>query len=109
MEASKKDKKTARQIIEKGLLAQFAKGLGDFELILANWKKQERDSRDTYLLLYENVINFDRQIATRYDRMSGSRYMYIIAEQLSDSLITEDDILELSEEARSFINGIRSI
>jgi hypothetical protein len=109
MDLSKKEKKIARQIIEKGLQKEFANGLNSFDAILMDWKEQKKDNRDSYQLLYKTISNFDARIASRYDRMTGSRYIYIIVEQLNDSLINEDDILELSEEARSFVKGIRSI
>jgi len=37
-ELSKKDKKTAREIIEVGLQKEFAKGLFDADTILTEWK-----------------------------------------------------------------------
>ncbi len=109
MDLSKKDKKFARQIIEKGLQKEFANGLNSFDSILIDWKKQKKDNRDSYHLLYKTLTDFDKHIARRYDRMTGSNYLLIIAGQLSDSVIAEDDILELSEDARNFINGIRSL
>jgi hypothetical protein len=109
MDLSKKDKKIARQIIEKGLQEEFGRGLNSFDSILIDWKEQKRDNRDSYHLLYKTVSDFDKKIARRYDRVTGSNYLLIIAEQLSDSVITEYDIMELSEKAQNFINGIRSL
>jgi hypothetical protein len=109
MDLSKRDKKIARQIIEKGLQKEFADGLNSFDSILIDWKEQKKDNRDSYHLLYKTVRDFDKQIARRYDDMTGSRYLLIIAGQLYDSVITENDIRELSEEAQNFINGIRSL
>ena len=40
MELSKKDKKIAREIIEKGLQKEFAKGLYKFDTILNEWKSK---------------------------------------------------------------------
>lgn len=108
MDLSKKDKKIARQIIEKGLQQEFANGLNSFDSVLNGWKKHEKDNRDSYHLLYKTLTDFDKHIARRYDRMTGSSYLFIIVGQLSDEVITEDDIIELSQEARNFIDGIRS-
>ncbi|MFM9839437.1 MAG: hypothetical protein ACKVOQ_14305 [Cyclobacteriaceae bacterium] len=109
MDLSKKDKKIARQIIEKGLQQEFANGLNSFDSILNHWKEQKKDNRDSYHLLYKSLTDFDKHIARRYDRMTGSSYLFIIAGQLSDSVITEHDIMELSQEAQNFINGIGSM
>lgn len=109
MELSKSDKKAAREIIEKGLQQEFANGLEKFQLILNNWKANKIDSREAYQTLYQNVKNYDKHIARRYDNMKGSTYLFIIAGQLIDGAITADDLNALSEEAQQLVLKIAEI
>ena len=106
MELSKSDKKAAREIIEKGLQQEFAKGLFDVDTILDGWKNKQTNNQDTYHKLYKKIIDFDKQIAKRYDRMTGSTYLFIIAGQLVDEFITENDLNGLSGEVKAIVKLI---
>ncbi len=55
MELSKKDKKTAREIIESGLQQEFAKALFDVDTILTGWKNKSKNNRDAYHSLYKLI------------------------------------------------------
>lgn len=103
MELSKKDKKTARQIIEKGLQAEFDAGISKFDKILQQWRGKTKNSQDSYYALYKAVMSFDKHIARRYDNMSGSKYLLIIACQFHDKVISENDLLDFPEEVQDRI------
>ena len=98
MELSKKNKKTAREVIEKGHQADYAKGLKSFDCVLHEWKNKTLSHRDAYMKLYDTVKKYDNQIAKRYDRILGSQYLYILAGQLYDGLITMNDLQNFPEE-----------
>lgn len=106
MELSKSDKKIAREIIEKGLQQEFAKGLFDADTILNNWKNKATDNRETYHALYKHIIEFDKHYARRYDRMTGSNYIFIIAGQFNDEVISENDLNGLSGEVIAAVKMI---
>ena len=106
MELSKADKKTAREIIEKGLQQEFAKCLFDADTILDDWKNQVSVNRDAYHKLYKQIVNFDKHLAQRYDRITGTNYLFIIAGQLNDGVITENDLNGFSNEAMAAIKMI---
>jgi len=109
MELSKTDKKIARQIIEKGLQNEFAKSLFDADSILDLWKCKSINNRDAYHKLYKHIADFDKHIAGLYDRMTGSKYIFIIATQLYNGIISEEDMKELSEDAKQSIMLIANI
>jgi hypothetical protein len=109
MELSKKDKKTARGIIEKGLQKEFAKGLFDADTILNDWKNTSKNNRESYHLLYNHIIDFDKHIAGRYDEMTGSKYLFIIAGQLRDNVISENDLIDFSDKVKQAIKLIAGI
>jgi hypothetical protein len=109
MELSKKDKRVAREIIEAGLQKEFAKGLFDADTILTEWKNKATGNREAYHSLYQQITGFDKHIARRYDNMKGSTYLFIIAAQLIDGIIAENDLDELSPEAKQAVIRITSI
>lgn len=103
MDLSKSDCKAARTIIEKGLLIEYANGLQEFDEIIQNWKATKSDNRDAYMALYDSVKKCDKHIARRYDNMKGSTYLRIIAAQMLDNVIDEQDLEQLSGEAQEFV------
>jgi len=108
-ELTKSEKKIAREIIEIGLQKEYAKGLFQFDSILVKWKDKKLDSREAYQQLYDKLIRCDKHIARRYDRMSGSNYLFIIAAQLIDGVISEKDLEKFSEQTKQAIKLIANI
>lgn len=106
MELSKEQKKIARGIIEEGLLREFAKGLSDTDAILKEWKNKGKNPREAYHALYRHIATFDKHIARRYDGMTGSKYLFIIAAQLRDGVIAEEDLNEFLPEVKGAIKII---
>lgn len=99
IELTKKDKKIARAIIEMGLQKDYAIAITKADAIINDWKNKKLDNREAYLALYARIHKSDKLIARRYDNMSGSKYIYIIAGQLIDGIIEEDDLNEFSDDA----------
>ena len=103
MELSKKDKKVAREIIDKGLQREFEDGLNKADSILQSWKTEVKDNKDTYYQLYEHIKNFDKHIAGRYDGIRGSSYLLTITGQMIDNVIHDEDLIDFSEEVRLYL------
>lgn len=102
-ELSKKEKKTAREIIEKGLQTEYKNGILRCKKILDNWNPEAVDYRDTYHMLYKTLNEYDKHIASRYDGITGSKYLSIIADQLYDEVISINDLEGFSDETRDVI------
>jgi len=102
-EFTKSQKKIARQLIEKGLLKEFADGIKKLDNIISLWKAKTLSERETWYELYEKLKKHDKHIARRYDRLSGSQYLYVIAAQLADGVISKDDLEEFNEDVRENI------
>ncbi|MCX6253556.1 MAG: hypothetical protein NTV31_03665 [Bacteroidia bacterium] len=109
MELSKKEKQEIRKIIESGLQREFANGLSEADNILTSWKNKSKSNRDVYHQLYKHIMDFDKHISRRYDRISGSKYLFIIAGQLIDGVIIENDLSNLSKEVQQAIKMIANI
>ena len=54
-------------------------------------------------------MDFDKHVARQYDRISDSKYLFIIAGQLLDGVITENDLSNLSKEVLHSIKMITNI
>jgi hypothetical protein len=109
MELSKRDKKEIRKIIESGLQREFTNGLTEADNILTAWKVNSKSNRDVYHQLYNHIVDFDNHISSRYDKISGSNYLFIIAGQLLDGVITENDLSNLSRDVQQAIKMIANI
>lgn len=64
---------------------------------------------DTYLKLYAKTANFDKHIALRYDKMSGSRYFITVAYLFCEGILTREDISLFSEEVQQEILRIKKM
>lgn len=103
MELTKKDKKVAREIIEKGLQKEYENGLRKAEKVLTQWRNNTLGNREAYYELYSEIEKFDKHIARRYNGMTGSRYGLIVLEQLMNGLISESDLDDFSEEVKMWL------
>jgi len=106
MELSKKDKKAAWEVIEKGLQREFEKGLSKTEKLLLNWRKGIKNNTETYQAVYKHIKNFDIHIAMRYDTITGSRYLLTITGQLLDDVLHEEDLADFSEEVQLYLKQV---
>jgi hypothetical protein len=97
---SKRDKKLLRDIIEKGLQKEFKSGIEQLETIIRVWRQRQIDTSDVYRQLNQTMSEHDKSIARRYDQITDSNYIQIVAAQMADELIDETDLQELSEDIR---------
>ena len=100
---TKSQKRIARQVIEKGLQKEFMDGIIKLDNIITKWKVNELDNRNAYHELYDSLTKHDKHIARRYDNMGGSQYLYVLAGQLADGVISKDDLDDFSEDVRESI------
>jgi hypothetical protein len=105
---TKSEKKNARIIIEKGLQFEYEKSIVQLDEIISRWKDKKIDNREAYMALYDKMISRDKHIARRYDRMSGSHYLYIIIEQLRDGVIAENDLDVFPAELKEVLLKVNS-
>lgn len=109
MELSQADKKVAREVIEKGLQNECRLNLEKFSRVLKEWEANPVDNRETYYKLYKKVIKFDKHLAHRYDEMTDSKYLLIVAAQLVDGVITKEDLEPFSKAVKLKIDQIVNI
>lgn len=102
-ELSKREKKIARQCIDKGLHIAYTEALEEAGLVISDWHSEKINTRDAYMRLYNVIKEHDYAIARRYNSLSGSRWLGVVAQLFAEKKITEDDISDLSEETRNVI------
>ena len=100
---SKSQKKIARRIIEKGLQKEYVAGIKIIDDVISKWKTNALSNRETWLQLYDKLNKHDKHISRRYDGMTGSHYLLIIAEQLVDGHIDTEDLADFNEEVKNRI------
>ena len=75
-----------------------------FSEILDQWKTQQsEDNKADYYKIFTAVTDFDKHIARRYDGMRNSWFFDTVIAMLLDKTITESDLEDFSEEAKSGI------
>ena len=82
---------------------EFKTGIENLEVIIREWRLKNSDPGDTYHLLYKSITDLDKRIGRRNDRMTGSNYLWIIAGQLADDVITKQDLEPFNEEVKNII------
>jgi hypothetical protein len=100
---TKKDKAILRSLIDKGLQAEYEQALRDAGSILEKWHLNQLPTHDAYLKLYKKIQEHDKWIGTRYNGLTGSRYIMVVLGIYMDGLITDADLAELSEPVKSAI------
>lgn len=92
----KSQKKKARKIIDKGLQKDYANGLLKVKDLLNNWSTEMPDHREIYMKVYKTVKNHDKEIARKFNNVTGSKYVFTIVILLLEGLISEEDLDEFS-------------
>lgn len=109
MDLPKSQKKIARRIIETGLEREYEMGIEKIDQIISLWKNKDLNNRDAYLEIYDSLTKHDKQIERRYDNISGSKYLFIVASLLADKIIFLDELNDLAEDIRNKIIFISRI
>ena len=100
---SKTDKKIVRALLDKGKAEEFKWGMQSFDIVLQAWRNEGDNHQDNYYKIFNAVRDFDKQIARRYDGMTGSKFLPVLAGQVLDKFVDEAELEPLSPDARDFI------
>lgn len=109
LDLTKEQQKTARQIIEIGLVREFESGIGKIDGIIQQWKDGKREARESYNKIYKKLMKVDKHIGQRYNNRSGSDYLLILAAQLADGILSVDDLSTCDQEVKDKIIFISRI
>ena len=107
IELTKSQKKVARELIDLGLHRE-CKSFGMKIAKFANSSDWETKPHELYLKLYKKVVSFDKNIARRYDGMTGSRYFNTVWGLFYDGILTEEDIDRFDDEVKNRLLGLKN-
>lgn len=102
-EFTKKDNKLSRELINIAVEREFAVGLGNAGEIISQWQNKDIDVRDAYYKLFDHLKRFDKQISKRYDALKNSDFPLVISVLLNEKVITEEEIVDFSEDAKRIL------
>jgi hypothetical protein len=102
-ELSKPEKKLARELMDKGLEAEFEAGIKEAEAVIAKWKNKELTNREAYHAIHGSMRDHRKHLALRYDGVTGSHYLETVSYILADGFLTADDIAGFSDENRAYL------
>ena len=109
LDLSKSQKRIARELIETGLLKEYENGIRKIDRIISSWKEGRLEIKETYFKVFEKLGKFDKHIGERYNSMSSSNYLFIIAGQLYDGLIPMKSLDQFDQDVKDkilFIYGL---
>lgn len=103
MELSKSDKKNARDLIRKGMMVQFERGLHRADAILNDWKQGKGNHQEAYHALYKHIVDFDKGIAARYDNMPNHSLLFVLVQQVQEGLVPRQELAVFPEEVQTWM------
>ncbi|MBP6979064.1 MAG: hypothetical protein PHD61_12640 [Bacteroidales bacterium] len=103
MDLSKAQKKKVRELIDIALYRDYTDGIIRVKKLVNNFEEGTSDPREFYFKLYENVKTKDKQIALRYNGLTGSRYLSTLISLLQDGVVYTEELEILDVELRSYI------
>lgn len=92
-----------RQLIEKGVQAEYTFALKEVANIIDQWRQGKMDNRNAYGDMFASIKKNDKFIAMRYDGITGGRYVDAVCAIYRDKHINEEDLKELREDLREYI------
>ena len=108
-ELSKKDKAVLRQLIDKGVQAEFENALNEAASIIQQWQQNTSSNKEAYHALFTSLQQNNDFIALRYDGITGSRYVPTVVDIYSAKQVDENDLMNLSAEVREYIKRVAAM
>lgn len=99
-ELTKSQKKKVRELIDIGLKRDYTDAIKRVKRLCDSFVEGKSDPREYYMKLYSTVKNKDKDIARRYNDLTGSKYLLRLSMLLIDNVLTHDDIRGLDDELK---------
>ena len=100
---TKIEKKKVRKLMQKGVETEFAQGLKRVSKIISDWEKGKYENRDAYHKINDFMKKHRKNLADRYDNLTGSNYIFFVAELLANKVIDVADLEEFRDETKTRI------
>ena len=106
IELTKSQKKKVRQLIEKGLMRDYSDAIRTVRNVCHSYVDGESDPKQHYLKLYSALASKDKDIARRYDNLTGSRYLPTLIMLLREEVLSKGDLQKLDDDLRQYLLSI---
>ncbi|HEX5026753.1 MAG TPA: hypothetical protein VFV68_15845 [Agriterribacter sp.] len=97
---NKREKKLARELIAIGIENAYKKALESTEEVIKTWRLDKITNRQAYQQVYREIHLRDKDIAQRYNWLTGSKYFQTVATLFTEKVISEKDIAGFSDETK---------
>ena len=101
IELSKSQKKIARELIDLGLQRECKAFTDKITKFVNSPEWETGNPHENYLKLYKKITSFDKQIAKRYDNITGSHYFITVWGLFYDEILTIEDIARFDSEVQN--------
>ena len=91
-ELTKKDKLAAAKLIKTGANSEFRQFLLQTDEMIQGWKKNQTDANNTFHLLYDSIIDFNRYMARKYGVLKPEIFFDLIVGLLIEKRISIMDL-----------------
>ena len=108
IELTKSQKKIARELIDLGLQRECKAFTEKISRFTSSPEWKTGNSHENYLKLYKKVTSFDKQIARRYDNLTGSHYFMTVWGLFYDEVLTIEDISRFDIEVQNELLRLKS-
>ena len=103
MDLTKSQKKKVRELIDIGLYRDYTDGIKQVRELVSKFVEGQSDPREFYFRLYEMVKVRDKQIARRYNNLTGSYYLVTLISLVHDKIVKTEELVILDDELRNYI------
>ena len=91
-ELTKKDRLAAAKLIKTGANSEFRQFLLQTDEMIQGWKKNQTDANNTFHLLYDSIIDFNRYMARKYGVLKPEIFFDLIVGLLIEKRISIMDL-----------------
>ena len=105
-ELTKSQKKKVRELIDIALKRDCVDVIRRAKEICDSFLEGKSDPKEFYMKLHSTVENKDKDIARRYDDLTGSQYFMRLSMLLKEGVLTEEDVQGLDAELKGELKRI---
>ncbi len=98
---TKSQKKKVRQLIDIAVKRDYVDAIKRVKRLCDSFVEGKSDPREYYMKLFSTVRNKDKNIARRYNDLTGSQYFMRTCVLLAEEVLTEEDLQELDPDLKS--------
>ena len=105
-ELTKGEKKIARELIEKSVVAECRDFMKNVEAMVNDPANREKEPRERFWEYHKQFRDFGKHLTRRYDGLGGSQYASTVLHLYLDKLVTKEEVERFTPEIQEWIFGV---